>query len=84
MLNLNKASILTRYQVMTCVDPDGKTITYKSHEQWPYTILIRHNRGHWVVFKVGSADFITPIWNTKLAGSQSSRYALRSFTKVGA
>lgn len=77
MLNVTKP--LVQNQIMTCIDPNGVTIEFKSYQQWPYVILMKHNRGHWVVYKAGDSDFITPIWNKKITSSQADKYAIRSF-----
>ena len=82
---LNTTKPLIQNQLMTCIDPNGVTIEYKSFQQWAYAILMLDSRGHWVVYKAGDADFITPIWNAKSEGFRSAHYALRSFTaKAGA
>ena len=78
---MNTSKVLTQKYLMTGVAPDGKTIEYKSHQQWEYVILVKVI-GKWIVKIVANSNTVQQDW-AKCSNSSRVEYALVKFSKIG-
>ena len=78
MINLNK--VLTQDCSMTCLDPNGNPVIYKSYQQWEWAIIrLNTFRGVWEIQRVGALEKLTPEWDRLSNGRMKSIYALSQF-----
>ena len=81
---LDNKDVLTQDQMMTCLDPDGNFIIYKSFQQWDYALLRKGLDNKWAVAFVGSRESMRELFIKKTAAPSRISYSVAGFVKVGA